>query len=328
MLKKWKRKTKEDWIVDSVIYILCTIILFVTVYPFWYVLVISFNEGVDATLGGIYWWPRKFTTSNYSQFFQDAKWLMGPGVTVLRTVVGTSIGVLFTMLVAYGLSFRELQGRKIYMTIIIVCMYFSGGLIPYYTLLKELHLIDTFYVYVIPGALNTFFLLVGLSFFDGIPASLRESAKIDGAGELKVFTSIILPISKPFLATLTLFIGVGHWNNWTDSAFFVKEKSLRTLSYLMMEIINRSMISQSSAAAAASANATVTPLSIQTAAMVLRRNPLCGVYSGFRDGLHAGIPYKLSFRTGERGDFSRQSENACGKRKRGNILLREYLSSR
>ena len=289
MLKKRKKKSTEDWIVDGTIYLLCIIILFMTVYPFYYILVISFNEGVDASLGGIYWWPRKFTLENYSRFFYDAKWLIGLGVTVLRTVVGTLVGGLFTTLVAYGLSFKELCGRKTYMTLIIISMYFSGGIIPYYTLLKELHLIDTFFVYVIPGALNTFFLMVGLSFFTDIPPSLRESAKIDGASEITVFTKIILPISKPFLATLTLFVGVAHWNNWYDSAFFIKTKGLRTLSYLMMEVINKSMISSSAASAAAQANTATTTLSIQTAAMVIAVAPILCVYPFLQKYFVTGI---------------------------------------
>lgn len=288
-VRRRKKISLEDLLVDGVIYLLGLIILFVTVYPFLYVLIISFNEGVDASLGGIYWWPRKFTLENYEQFFNDSKWLVGLGVTVLRTVAGTLIGVLFTTLVAYGLSFQNLAGRRLYMTIIVISMYFSGGIIPYYTLLKELHLIDTFFVYVIPGALNTFFLMVGVSFFGDIPGSLRESAKMDGASELTVFRKIILPISTPFLATLTLFIGVGHWNNWYDSAFFVKTKELRTLSYLMMEVINKSMVSSGAGSATAQTASATTTLSIQTAAMVVAVAPILCVYPFLQKYFVTGI---------------------------------------
>ena len=276
MTKLWKNRSREDIIVDIVVYVLCAIIMFVTIYPFYYILVISFNEGIDASLGGIYWWPRKWTLDNYQKFFSDIKWLMGLGVTVARTVIGTFVGVLFTTLVAYGLSFKNLMNRKIYMIIIIISMYFSGGIIPYYTLLKELHLINRFLVYIIPGALNTFFILVGLSFFSDIPPSLRESARIDGASELKVFRKIILPISIPFIATCILFVGVGHWNNWYDSAFFIRTKSLRTLSYLMMEVINSTQVSAVSQQFGA--NSTTTTISIQAAAMVVATVPIVCVY--------------------------------------------------
>ncbi|WMJ89052.1 carbohydrate ABC transporter permease [Anaerocolumna sp. MB42-C2] len=276
MLKAWKMKSKEDIVIDFFNYLLCIIIMFVTIYPFYYILVVSFNEGVDASLGGIYWWPRKWTLDNYQKFFSDVKWLRGLGITVLRTILGTFIGILFTTLVAYGLSFKELVNRKLYMVIIIISMYFSGGIIPYYTLLKELHLIDTFAVYIIPGALNTFFILVGLSFFSDIPSSLRESAKIDGASEWRVFRKIILPISTPFIATCILFVGVGHWNNWYDSAFFVRSKNLKTLSYLMMEVINSTQVSAISQQFGASSSTTT--VSIQTAAMIIATLPIICVY--------------------------------------------------
>lgn len=228
-------------------------------------------------MGGIYWLPRKFTMENYSKFFDDPKWVAGFLVSVARTVTGTVIGVLFTTLVSYGLSFRELMGRRGYMIFVVICMYFSGGIIPYYMVVRTLHLIDTFWVYIIPGALNLFFVTVGLSFFDGIPPSLRESAKIDGAGELRIFASIILPISKPFLATLALFIGVGQWNNWYDSAFFTKSKALRTLSYLMMEVINTNQRTND-LVASAHQSSTTTSLSVQLAAMIISIVPIVCVY--------------------------------------------------
>ena len=277
MIRRWLKRNMEDKIVDIVIYVFCALVLFMTVYPFYYILVISFNEGIDASFGGIYWFPRKFTLENYTDFFSDVIWIMGLGISVLRTVVGTIIGLLFTTLVAYGLSFRDLAGRKLYMTLIIISMYFSGGIIPYYTLLRELHLLNSFAVYVIPGALNTFFLLVGLSFFEDIPASLRESAKIDGAGELKVFIRIILPISKPFLATCVLFIGVGHWNNWYDTAFFVRDKALATLSFLMMQVINSNQVS-ATAVKAGVTNTSTTPISVQAAAMMISTLPIVCIY--------------------------------------------------
>ena len=272
-----KVNSMEDILIDSFVYIICAIIMFVTIYPFYYILVISFNEGVDATLGGIYWLPRKLTFENYEKFFSDIKWLMGLGVTVLRTLIGSVVSVLFTTLVAYGLSFKELKYRKLYMLIIIVSMYFSGGIIPYYMLLKQLTLIDKFSVYIIPGALNIFFILVGLSFFADIPPSLRESAKIDGAGEFKVFRKIILPISMPFIATCLLFIGVGHWNNWFDSAFFIRNKNLRTLSYLMMEVINSTQVSAQTQQFGGGKQ-TITTLSVQAAAMMVATLPIICVY--------------------------------------------------
>ena len=276
MEKKKRKRSREDWIMDSFIYLFSILVLFVTVYPFYYVFVLSFNEGVDASLGGIYWFPRKFTLANYSQFFSDAKWLTALILTAARTLLGTMLGVLFTTLVAYGLSFKELIGRKWYMTFVIICMYFSGGIIPYYTVLRTLNLIDSFWVYVIPGMLNLFYITIGRTFFEGIPESLRESAKIDGAGDFRIFRSIIMPISKPFMATLALFIGVGHWNNWYDSTFFIKTKSLRTLPYLLMEVINQAQAPSDLNAAAHQVS--TTSLSVQLSAMVVSVVPIIFIY--------------------------------------------------
>ena len=278
MLKKWKKKNIEDKIIDSIIYLFCAILIFITIYPFYYIMVISLNEGVDASFGGIYLLPRKFTLENYQKFFSDMKWLKGLGISISSTVLGTLVSVFFTVLVSYAISFQDLLYRKFYMTLIIVCMYFSGGVIPYYALLKSLGLINNYFVYIIPGALSTFFILIGTSFFDSIPGSLRESAKIDGAGELKVFSKIILPISKPFLATCVLFIGVGKWNNWYDCTFFIQSKNLRNLAYLMMQVINSTQVSATAAAAGVNSNNTTTTLSIQTAAMVVATVPIMCIY--------------------------------------------------
>ena len=273
-----KKRSREDWIIDGIIYVVSILILFLTVYPFYYVFMLSFNEGVDASLGGIYWFPRKFTLSNYTGFFDDMKWVRALLVSVLRTGIGTVLGVGFTALVAYAFSFKNLVGRKVYMTFVIICMYFSGGIIPYYAVLRSLHLIDSFAVYVIPGMLSLFYVAIGRTFFEDIPPSLRESAKIDGAGELKIFAKIILPISKPFLATVALFVGVGHWNNWYDSTFFIKDKTLRTLPYLLMEVINQFKTTSSNMHVASLRATTTTSLSVQLSAMVVSVLPIIFTY--------------------------------------------------
>ena len=278
MLKRWKKSSTEDKVIDTLIALFSIVFIFMTIYPFYYIIVVSFNEGVDASLGGLYWFPRKFTLENYKDFFNDIKWLKGLGISLSTTIIGTTVSVLFTVLVSYALSFKDLIHKKLYMTIIIICMYFSGGIIPYYTLLKQLGLVNNYLVYIIPGALNTFLILIGTNFFADIPGSLRESAKLDGAGEMTVFTKIILPISKPFLATCVLFIGVNKWNNWYDCTFFIQSKDLRNLAYLMMLVINSTQVSASAAAAGVSVTSTTTTLSVQTAAMVVATVPILCIY--------------------------------------------------
>ncbi|MGO4542721.1 carbohydrate ABC transporter permease [Paenibacillus sp. 2TAB19] len=276
--KKWKRRTLEDWLVDSINMVLILFVVIMTFYPFYYLLIISFNQGLDAAKGGIYFWPRQFTLDNYSTFFQDPKWRVSFLVSCARTVVGTLLGVMFTSLVAYGLAYKQLLFKKTYFAIVIVAMYFSGGMIPYYVVLRELQLLNHFAVYVIPSMLNLFFLLIAISFFKEIPDELQESARIDGANDLTIFYKMILPISRPLLATMSLFLGVGQWNSWLDSAYFVQSNNLRTLTYRMMEIINQSTMPTDAMSADFASMNTVTTFSIQVTAMVVAIIPIMLVY--------------------------------------------------
>ena len=273
-----KKLTLEDRLVDGFCLIICLIVLFCCLYPFYYLLIMSFNDGTDAMRGGIYLFPRKFTLKNYFAFFEDAVWFRAFVVTAARTVVGTVSTVIVTCLVAYGLSYQRLMFRKVYTSVIIFCMYCSGGLIPYYVVLRSLGLINTFGVYIIPSLLSLFFVLVGITFFQGIPPELREAALIDGSSEFSLFFRIILPVSLPFLATIALFSGVGHWNSWFDSAFFVQSPELRTLGYVLMQIINKNTLPTGAAAQVATLHREVTSKSVQMAAMVIAVFPIMCVY--------------------------------------------------
>lgn len=275
------RRSVEERLFDGINYGLLILIALITLYPFYYILVLSFNEGNDAVRGGIYLFPRVFTLNNYKEFFSDKSWLMAVWVTTLRTVLGTVVGVAFTSAVSYALSRRNLVGRKIYMKIIIFAMYFSGGMIPYYILLKTLGLLNSFLVYIIPGALNLFFVMTGVSFFQDIPEEVIESAHLDGAGDGRIFVSIVLPISMPLLATMTLFIAVNHWNSWIDAAYYVRDENLRTLAYKMREVINQSMTpttTDSQTLQFASEHAKTTTTSLQMAAMIVSVGPILFVY--------------------------------------------------
>ncbi|OKP90972.1 ABC transporter permease [Paenibacillus helianthi] len=273
-----KSQRQKDLLFEGFIYSVLFIITLVMLYPFYYVLIASFNKGSDSLLGGVYLWPRSFTLENYKMFLDDPKWYRAFMVTVVRTVSGTALGLLLTSLVAYGLSHRDLMFSKFYFAIIIFAMYFSGGLIPYYVVLRSIGLLNSFGVYIIPSMLSTFFLLIAISFFREIPGELKESAHIDGAGEFVIFFRIILPVSMPLLATMALFMGVGQWNSWLDSAYFVQSENLRTLAFRMMEVINKSNAPMDAIAAANSASAGVTSFSLQVTAMVVSIVPIICVY--------------------------------------------------
>ena len=273
-------RTREDIIMDTVITIVLALIFFLTAYPFFLAIVLSFNEGLDAARGGIYFWPRSFTLENYVAFFRDERWIRGFFVSVTRTFIGTIVTTLFTALVAYGLSFEKLMFRKFYLGLLVLCMYFHGGLIPYYITLRMLGLLNSFWVYIIPQALSLFFVIVAISFFREIPQELYESAKLDGAGELTVLLKVYLPLSLPLLATIAIFSGVAHWNAWFDSAFFVMDNNLRPMAFLLMEVINRSNVNTalSAMAAAAPGGMRITPMSTQVTAMVISVVPIMFIY--------------------------------------------------
>jgi putative aldouronate transport system permease protein len=233
------RKSLEDRVLDGVILIICVLVLIMMAYPFYYAIIISFNDGKDALRGGIYLWPRVFSLENYKAVLRIDYIYTAAMVTLLRTLAGTISTLTFTGLFAYSLSHRNLRFRRFYMTAMIVTMYFSGGLIPYYMTLKFLGLMNKFLVYIIPGLLNAFYAIIMMSFFREIPDSLEEAAKIDGAGYLSIFFRIIIPVSAPLLATMALFVGVYHWNAWSDAAFFITSKSLKTLSFVLISLINQ-----------------------------------------------------------------------------------------
>ncbi|NHW33300.1 carbohydrate ABC transporter permease [Paenibacillus aceris] len=260
------------------IYVVLFIIMLAMLYPFYYVVIVSFNRGSDSLLGGVYLWPRSVTLENYKTFLSDPNWFRAFLVTISRTVLGTMLGVLFTSLVAYGLSHRNLLFSKFYFTVIIFAMYFSGGLIPYYVVLRSIGLLNTFGVYIFPSMLSTFFLLIAISFFREIPGELKESAHMDGASELVVFFRIVLPVSMPLVATMALFMGVGQWNSWLDSAYFVQSESLRTLTYRMMEIINKFNSPMDALAVANGSSSGVTSFSLQVTAMVVSIAPIVFIY--------------------------------------------------
>jgi len=284
------RRTREDWILDTFIYIGAFLIFLMCFYPFYLAIVLAFNDGQDALRGGIFFWPRVFTTENFAMFTLDPRWFIALRVTVARTVIGTILTTVFTCFVAYGLSDKTLVGRKVYMTMVIIAMYFSGGLIPYYALLRALGLLNTFQVFVIPGMFSIFFGLVSISFFQGIAQELPESARIDGAGEMTIFFRIILPISKPLMATIAIFTAVGHWNAWFDAAFFVHDRNLRTLGYQLMAVINQSvafMTGDLPPEVAAMVN--ITPMSVQLAAMIIAVAPILVIYPFFQRYFISGL---------------------------------------
>lgn len=281
MLKLFKRnqRTTGEYVFDTFNVLLLIFICFITLYPIWYVIINSFNEGTDAMQGGIFWWPREFTLENYITVFQNPGILKAFGITVAKTVVGTICHVFFTAMVAYAYSRKQLVGRKYYMFIGTITMFFSGGLIPTYLLIRDLGLLDTFWVYIFPVLFSFYDLIIFVSFFRGIPESLEEAARIDGANDFQIFIRIILPLSLPVLATIALFHGVYQWNDYFTGVIYINNPDLQPIQTFLYRVVAQSTSNQMLINAPGSVvTSTVTSQSIKYATMVVTTLPIVIVY--------------------------------------------------
>lgn len=274
------KRSRGTKIFDACNVIFMLLICFVCLYPIWYVVVNSLNDATDALRGGIYWWPRKFSLENYKSVFSNGSVLQSFKVTIAKTLIGTTLNVLFTAMVAYPLSKARLIGRKYYMAIGTVTMFFSGGLIPTFILFKQLNLLNNFLVYIIPAAFNFFNLLIFINFFKEIPSALEESAKIDGANDLTIFRRIIIPLSKPVFATIALFAGVGQWNDYFGGLMYMTNRTdLEPIQTFLYRLIAQAQSSQMANGISVQIQTSdTTSTSIKLAAMVITTLPICCVY--------------------------------------------------
>lgn len=277
-----KRKSKlKKWKAFDVCNVLFMVIIcFLMIYPIWYVIVNSFSEGTEVLKGSIYWWPRKFCLENYTAVFKNKEIYTSFGITVLKTVVGTVTSVLFTAMVAYGLSKPYLVGRKFFMIMGIITMFFSGGLIPYFLLIKQLGMLDSFWVYIIPSLFGFYNAIIFMTFFRNIPVELEESARIDGANDFVIFLKIILPVSGPVLATIALFNGVGQWNDYFTGVIYITNEQwlipIQTFLYKIISESSSTRIVQNMPATVR--NSMVTSTTVKYATMVVTTFPIVCVY--------------------------------------------------
>ncbi|OWR30551.1 ABC transporter permease [Saccharibacillus sp. O23] len=278
------KDSSGDRMLLSVIYVLLALMAFVSFYPFWNAAVISFNNGSDTLRGGITFWPRSFTLENYKVVFEDSRLVNGFVISVLRTVVGTLLSIGATAIFAYGMSKTELIGRKTYMVLCIVTMYFSGGLIPTFLLIRSLDMFNTFWVMVIPGIISVWNMIIFRTFFKSIPAGLEESARIDGCSNWGVLFRIILPLSGPVIATLSLFTAVYHWNDWFTPSIYISNTDLLPIQTKLQQILNSNIMSEQMAQLDSAAQGrmgqmkAVTTKSLSMATMMVATIPILCVY--------------------------------------------------
>lgn len=250
-----------------------------TLYPILNTLAVSFNDGLDSLKGGIHLIPRKFTLDNYSSVLSKESLRQGAFITVSRTVIGTISQLYVTALLAYVLSRKEFIFKTPVTLLFIFTMYLNPGLIPGYLWMKKLGFINTFWVYIIPGMLSAFNMLVIRTYMNGLPDSLSESAQIDGAGYFKIFYKIILPLCKPVLATVALFIAVGHWNSWFDAMLYNGfNERLTTLQYELMKLLSSVTNQGASVEDMKNSGGMVTPTSVRAATTIVTALPIVCLY--------------------------------------------------
>ncbi|MDR2731058.1 MAG: carbohydrate ABC transporter permease [Treponema sp.] len=264
------------------------LLAFITLYPFWTTIAVSFNDAMDTMRGGITFLPRKLTLFNYQVIFQTGAIFHAFYVSVARTLINLVTSVFFTAMIAFALSRREFILSKPFTLVLVLSMYINAGLIPTYFLMLRLGLINSFLVYIVPGIVNAFNFVVMRTYMRTIPESIIESARIDGYGDFYIFVRIIFPLCLPVLATIGLFVAVGSWNAWFDTMIYNSGNvNLHTLQYKLMEYLQSSQSRGRSAsdagamalaAAAGGSSSMVTPMSIRAAITVVAAAPILAIY--------------------------------------------------
>ncbi|RBW70774.1 carbohydrate ABC transporter permease [Bacillus taeanensis] len=244
--KLGKPRSKEDRIFDILNFTLLTVVSIAVLYPLYFIVIASISNPDLINAGKVWFFPQDITFDGYKRILQDEKIWTGYKNSIVYTVVGTAVNVAFTLMAAYALSRKDFYGRNFFMILIAFTMFFSGGLIPTYLIVKELGMLNTMWALIIPKAVAVWNLIVARTFFEStIPNELLEAAKIDGCSNTKFFTKIVLPLSKPIVAVMVLFYGVGHWNSYFDALIYLNDEGLYPLQLILRNILIQSEASQS-----------------------------------------------------------------------------------
>ncbi|ANY71423.1 MULTISPECIES: carbohydrate ABC transporter permease [Paenibacillus] len=237
-----RRRKRLDWkdaVISSINYLLLLLLVVITIYPFYYIFIYSVSDPIEAQKG-VYLWPAGFSLEAYQATIKLPGIADSAIVSVSRTILGTLITVFSCSFFAYLITKNEMPMRKAIYRFVLITMYFNAGFIPWYLTMKTYGLQNNFLLYIIPSAISGFNIILIKTFIEQLPASLEESAKIDGAGYFKIYTSIIFPLSMPIIATIAVFSAVGQWNTWFDNFFLVENPKLQTLQLVLYNFLNQS----------------------------------------------------------------------------------------
>ena len=291
---KHSNKIRHDRVFPVVNAIFLVLLMFITLYPVVNTVAYSFNDGTDALRGNIGLWPRVFSLESYRSILSDTAVYQAAWISASKTVLITLLNLFWTSMLAYALSRKEFVLRKFITVIMVLTMYVNAGLIPNYLLIsRTLHLSNSYLVYIIPTMFSCFNMIVIRTYIAGLPEALVESAKIDGAGDIRVFWRIIFPLCKPVLATVALFVAVGSWNSWFDTYLYNGgKKELYSLQYLLKMKLATTQASANAAKATADAlkaAGQTTPITIRCAITVIATVPILLVYPFLQKYFVTGI---------------------------------------
>ncbi len=235
MFKKWRRQSTADRVFDIINYAILLFLFLICIYPLYYVLIVSFNSQVT----GVYLWPKEFSLKAYKMVLEDSNIWLGYANTIFYTAANVICSLLVMTPCAYALSRKDFVGRGLIMGMIMVTMFVSGGLIPGYLNMRNLGLLDSRWGIILSSLVSTYNVIVAKTFFSTtIPDELLEATKIDGGGNFVFFTKVVLPLSKPILAVLTLYVGVGRWNSYFTEMIYLRNKNLYPLTLYLRRLLS------------------------------------------------------------------------------------------
>lgn len=273
-----KRLSASERVANKLIILFMVLFCFVTLYPFLYCLAYSLSDSRAAMTASITIIPVKPTLNNYSTVFKNRQIITSFFVSVFRAGAGSLYALIITGLAAYAISKRRMPGNRIIAIFLIVPMYVSGGLIPYYVLIYKLHLFNNLLVYILPHGFWAFNMILMRSYFDTIPESMEESAKLDGASDLRILLRIILPLSMPIVATIIMFEAVWQWNAWFDALLYMPKVALQPLQLILQKLIREQLASKMARRATMATARTTSPESVRMATLIVSTVPIILVY--------------------------------------------------
>lgn len=274
-------------------YLFVSIFTLLCIYPFYYVIIYSISNASEAAKG-IYFLPKQLDFSTYISIFSRDDLLNAFFISFTRTAIGTLLCVIVTSMFAYLVTREEMLFRKFVYRTVIITMYMSAGLVPWYLTMRAYGLKNSFFLYILPGTVNAFYLILVKTYIEQLPHSLEESAALDGAGFFTIFFKIIFPLSKPIVATIAVYCAVGQWNSWTDNYFLVSDKSLQTLQLILYNYLNQAQALANSmknavGAGGMSTEVNVTPESVRMTIIVITVVPILLVYPSLQKYFSKGI---------------------------------------